>query len=182
MLTFAHRLNRARLQLYGFLLLALIFTILGTIFITLHQSGGWAIITLYILAQTFFNFGPNSTTYIIAGEVFPTRYRASCHGISAAAGKLGSILVQVFGAYYHFGSTRTDEASTRRYGTIVVVFAAVMLVGAAVTWVWVPDVQSPRRQGAGWTSVGGEKTLEELALGRRGRESASVLRARRRQV
>jgi PHS family inorganic phosphate transporter-like MFS transporter len=36
-------------------------------------------------------------TYLqIAAEVFPTKYRASCHGISAAAGKLGSILTQVF--------------------------------------------------------------------------------------
>ncbi len=40
-----------------------------------------------------FNFGPNSTTYITPAELFPTRYRATCHGISAASGKLGSILV-----------------------------------------------------------------------------------------
>jgi PHS family inorganic phosphate transporter-like MFS transporter len=32
----------------------------------------------------------------IPAEVFPTKYRASCHGISAGAGKLGSILTQVF--------------------------------------------------------------------------------------
>ena len=28
-------------------------------------------------------------------EIFPTRYRCSCNGISAAAGKLGSVIAQV---------------------------------------------------------------------------------------
>lgn len=36
-----------------------------------------------------------STTFIIPGEVFPTRYRSTCHGISAASGKLGAIVAQV---------------------------------------------------------------------------------------
>jgi MFS transporter, PHS family, inorganic phosphate transporter len=31
----------------------------------------------------------------IPAEVFPTRFRCTCHGISAAAGKLGSILAQL---------------------------------------------------------------------------------------
>jgi hypothetical protein len=31
----------------------------------------------------------------IPAEVFPTQYRATCHGISAASGKLGSIIAQV---------------------------------------------------------------------------------------
>lgn len=35
------------------------------------------------------NFGANATTFIIPGEVFPTKVRASAHGISAASGKAG---------------------------------------------------------------------------------------------
>ena len=50
---------------------------------------------LYCLANFFQNFGPNVTTFIIPGEVFPTRYRATGHGISAACGKLGAIVAQV---------------------------------------------------------------------------------------
>lgn len=33
-----------------------------------------------------------STTYVYPAEVFPTRYRASAHGISAACGKAGAII------------------------------------------------------------------------------------------
>ena len=54
-----------------------------------------AFVFLYCLANFFQNFGPNSTTFIIPGEVFPTRYRSTSHGISAASGKLGAILAQV---------------------------------------------------------------------------------------
>ena len=182
MILFANRINRTRLQVWGFIVLAAIFLALGVIFINLHRSGGWLIIAMYILAQTAFNFGPNSTTYIIAGEAFPTRFRASCHGISAAAGKLGSILVQLFSEYYHFGSTKLDDVSTRRYGTIIVVFAGVMLLGALVTWLWVPDMQHPRPKGSGLRIVGRNKALEELGLGRMGVRSESVVRARRRQI
>jgi PHS family inorganic phosphate transporter-like MFS transporter len=38
--------------------------------------------------------GPNAMTFIIPGECFPTRYRSTCHGISAASGKLGAVLAQ----------------------------------------------------------------------------------------
>ena len=42
--------------------------------------------------------GPNTTTFIVPGEVFPTRYRSTAYGISAASGKIGSILSQaIFG-------------------------------------------------------------------------------------
>lgn len=40
----------------------------------------------------------------IAAEVFPTKYRCTCHGLSAAAGKFGSIIAQIFLAYAKFGS------------------------------------------------------------------------------
>jgi PHS family inorganic phosphate transporter-like MFS transporter len=50
---------------------------------------------LYCLANFFQNFGPNTTTFVIPGEAFPTRYRSTSHGISAASGKLGAIVAQV---------------------------------------------------------------------------------------
>ncbi len=39
----------------------------------------------------------------ISAEVFPTKYRCTCAGISAAAGKLGSIIAQFFLMYAKFG-------------------------------------------------------------------------------
>ena len=53
-----------------------------------------AMLFLLCLTGFFLDFGPNSTTFIIPGEMFPTRYRSTCHGISAASGKLGAIISQ----------------------------------------------------------------------------------------
>ncbi len=44
-------------------------------------------------------FARNAPPSTPPGELYPTRYRATCHGLSAAAGKFGAILgVYVFGA------------------------------------------------------------------------------------
>lgn len=58
------------------------------------KLGEKGLLAVYVLAQFFFNFGPNSTTFIVPGECFPTRYRSTSHGISAASGKIGSIIGQ----------------------------------------------------------------------------------------
>ena len=50
---------------------------------------------LYCLANFFQNFGPNTTTFVVPGEVFPTRYRSTAYGISAACGKLGAVIAQI---------------------------------------------------------------------------------------
>lgn len=113
--------------------------------------------------------GPNATTYIIPAEIFPTRYRASCHGISAASGKFGSILVQIFSAYYKFGSSSPGAAQTKRYGIILIVFSAAMILGALVTHLWLPDVQYKDKK---------SKPLEALGSGLMGVNSYSVTRAR----
>jgi MFS transporter, PHS family, inorganic phosphate transporter len=128
--------------------------------------------------------GPNTTTYIIPAEVFPTRYRASCHGISAAAGKLGSILVQIFSAYYKFGSSSPGDQQTRRYGIILIVFSGTMIAGAVVTHFWVPEVQEKRDKNkhGRFGRAGKSKTLEVLATGRSGPRSLPVTSSRRRSL
>ena len=59
------------------------------------MTGSKVFVFIYCLANFFQNFGPNTTTFVIPGEAFPTRYRATAHGISAASGKLGAIIAQV---------------------------------------------------------------------------------------
>ena len=59
------------------------------------SAGTKAFVFLYCLTNFFTNFGPNTTTFIVPGEAFPTRYRSTAHGISAASGKLGAIIAQV---------------------------------------------------------------------------------------
>ena len=60
-----------------------------------QESKTKAFVALYILATFFTNFGPTVTTFIIPGEIFPTRYRSTAHGIAAASGKLGAIVAQI---------------------------------------------------------------------------------------
>lgn len=179
MIATAPYLNRVSLQKYGFLMLAAIFIAMGVMFITTQSEGAPAIV-LCILGQLFFNFGPNSTTYILPAELFPTRYRATCHGLSAGAGKLGSILVQIFSTYYRVGSNTPGRGETKRYGYVLIVFSALMVLGAIVTHFTIPDVQEKRR-GVKRNWGGRTKTLEELAIGRAGPQSSIVLRARRRR-
>jgi len=69
-------------------------------------SGKNAFVFLYCLANFFQNFGPNTTTFVIPGEAFPTRYRSTGHGISAASGKLGAVISQVgFAQLVNIGGT-----------------------------------------------------------------------------
>ncbi|OJJ40840.1 hypothetical protein ASPWEDRAFT_34314 [Aspergillus wentii DTO 134E9] len=170
-----HRLDRVGLQKWGFLALAAHFIALGTMFITTQREGPVAVV-LYILGQTLFNFGPNATTYMIPAEVFPTRYRATCHGISAAAGKLGSVLVQIFSAYYRFGTGPGNEP-TIRHGWILIIFSACMILGAAVTHFWIPSVQRGR-DGKGKLWGGKPESLETLAVGRMGGRSRYAVNVR----
>ena len=85
-------IGRKRLQMGGFLALAIVFSAIGFGFNTISKSG---LVVLVCMANFFCGFGPNSTTFVIPGEVFPTRYRSTGHGLSAAAGKTGVIISQV---------------------------------------------------------------------------------------
>ncbi|KIP05542.1 hypothetical protein PHLGIDRAFT_25025 [Phlebiopsis gigantea 11061_1 CR5-6] len=84
--------GRKRIQMMGFAMLSVLFLIMGTL--TKLSPGSKAMLALFCLAGFFLNFGPNTTTFIIPGELFPTRYRSTCHGLSAASGKLGAIISQ----------------------------------------------------------------------------------------
>lgn len=103
--------GRKPIQLMGFSVLTILFLILGkfmafeSIFRALTSDTGfgynkltshpWVFFIFYCIAGFFENFGPNVTTFVIPGEIFPTRYRSTSHGISAASGKLGSIIAQI---------------------------------------------------------------------------------------
>jgi PHS family inorganic phosphate transporter-like MFS transporter len=85
------RVGRKPLQLIGFICLTILFVVWGFAYKHIHSHGKLAI---YVLIQLAFNWGPNTTTFIVPGEVFPTRYRSTSHGLSAGAGKIGSIIAQ----------------------------------------------------------------------------------------
>jgi MFS transporter, PHS family, inorganic phosphate transporter len=89
--------GRRPIQLMGFIILTVLFIIMGFGFdkLTSTASSTKGFVFLYCLANFFQNFGPNVTTFVIPGEIFPTRYRSTANGISAASGKLGAIISQV---------------------------------------------------------------------------------------
>lgn len=83
--------GRKPLQVLGFLLLTVVFSVLG---FRLNYLSEGAMLALYIVGQFLFNAGPNTTTFVVPGECFPTRYRSTGHGLSAAMGKIGAIVAQ----------------------------------------------------------------------------------------
>lgn len=85
------RIGRTRLQAYGFIGCA-VGLALGAIS---YQFGGTTQTIMIFVAFMLFNFmtniGPNAQTYVIAGEVFPTRIRARGAGFAASVGKVGAV-------------------------------------------------------------------------------------------
>ena len=43
---------------------------------------------IHTYIHIYSNFGPNTTTFVIPGEIYPPEVKATCHGISAAFGKV----------------------------------------------------------------------------------------------
>ncbi|KNG82393.1 MFS phosphate transporter [Aspergillus nomiae NRRL 13137] len=82
--------------------------------------------TMYFLSSFFNQFGPNSVTFLVAAEVFPTPIRATAHGLSAAAGKAGALLASVL---YNYIDTQTKFYVVPWFG----------LAGMVLTYVFLPD-------------------------------------------
>lgn len=103
-ITHIETVGRKNVQMLGFVVMSIIFLICGTghdwflglppyenstIPLRVRQLG---FLLLYALTFFFSNFGPNTTTFLIPGEIYPPEVRASCHGLSAAMGKFGAAI------------------------------------------------------------------------------------------
>ena len=111
-------IGRKTLQICGFLILTVIFSIFGFGLKTISPGG---LVALVCLANFFSNFGPNTTTFIVPGEVFPTRYRSTGHGISAASGKIGAIISQAL-----IGPLRNQGGKNAFLNHVMQIFALFM--------------------------------------------------------
>ncbi|KDR76371.1 hypothetical protein GALMADRAFT_247813 [Galerina marginata CBS 339.88] len=118
--------GRKPIQLMGFTMLTILFVILGFGYdkLTATPAATKGFVFLYCLANFFQNFGPNTTTFVIPGEIFPTRYRSTAHGISAASGKLGAIVAQV-----GFSQLKDIGGTNKWVKHILELFAFFMLTG-----------------------------------------------------
>lgn len=137
---FIDKIGRFPIQLGGFLLMSIFMGILGFQYEHLRGDpcpadaktklqfckGHPTLFTvLYGLTLFFANFGPNSTTFIVPAELFPARFRSTCHGISAAAGKAGAII----GAFV----VQSYTPNVDRVRTAIKALALVNLLGAFFT-------------------------------------------------
>lgn len=96
------KLGRKITQLQGFVMMAVLYSAVSYLALTKGTSiTGFLIpasfaLALYALTFFFIDFGPNTTTFVVPAEVYPTKHRTTGHGISAAAGKLGAALTTFY--------------------------------------------------------------------------------------
>jgi PHS family inorganic phosphate transporter-like MFS transporter len=88
-------LGRYNIQFWGFIAMAVNFFAVAGLSASRKEQPGhlqWAMLMCFGFTFLFSNFGPNTTTFVLPVEIYPTLVRATCHGISAAAGKVGAVI------------------------------------------------------------------------------------------
>lgn len=123
------RVGRIKLQIVGFIGMAVGLLILAASDIL--DDGSRFDIALVFLGFFVFNLmmnaGPNSTTFLLSGEVFPTSIRASGAGFAAAVAKAGAVL----GAF-------ALPILQKDFGTpiLLVILAGICLLAAVMTFLF----------------------------------------------
>ena len=109
---FIDKVGRIPIQLGGFAMMTIFMAVLAAAYNKLYTDSQAGFVTIYALTFFFSNFGPNSTTFVLPGELFPTAWKATGHGIAAASGKAGAI-VGAFGFLY--ASQPRDQSQSKPY-------------------------------------------------------------------
>jgi len=121
------KVGRIRLQTIGFIGCAV-----GLAFAAFSQIlNGPLQMALLVIGFMLFNFmtnmGPNAQTYLIAGEVFPTRIRGKGAGFAASFAKIGAVTTAFL-----------FPVLLARIGTetLLVILVGTSLAGALITWLF----------------------------------------------
>jgi MFS transporter, PHS family, inorganic phosphate transporter len=84
------KIGHRRLQLLGFAVMGLCFLVIAAV------PGMTTMVVPFLLvygvSYFFTEFGPNMTTFVMPSELYPVTKRATGHGISVGAGKLGAFI------------------------------------------------------------------------------------------
>lgn len=140
---FIDKIGRFAIQMMGFFFMTVFMFALAIPYDHwTHKSNRLGFVIIYSLTFFFANFGPNATTFVVPAEIFPARLRSTCHGISAASGKLGAI-VGAFGFLYlaqNKDKTKTDAGYPPGIGVknSLIVLGVVNLLGLLFTFL-VPE-------------------------------------------
>lgn len=81
----------------------------------------------FILFQFMTNLGPNSMTYVVAGEVFPTALRGTGAGMAASIAKSGAVLTS-----FLFPILLVTWGT----GAVLAILVGTSLLGALITWLF----------------------------------------------
>ncbi|MFW6307021.1 MAG: MFS transporter [Campylobacterales bacterium] len=119
------KVGRIKLQVVGFIGCAI-----GLLLVALSESMSGDMKLVFIFAGfMLFNFmtnmGPNAQTYLIAGEVFPTKMRGLGAGFAASFAKIGAVATA-----FLFPILLKDIGTA----ILVTILAGTSLLGAWVTW------------------------------------------------
>jgi putative MFS transporter len=120
----ADRVGRIRLQILGFIGCAV-----GLLLASFSAyAEGAAQMVLIFAGFMLFNFmtnmGPNAQTYLLAGEVFPTRLRGTGAGFAAAVAKVGAVMTA-----FLFPILLKDLGTQ----TLLLILVGTSLLGAVIT-------------------------------------------------
>ncbi|KAJ4705890.1 Phosphate transporter [Melia azedarach] len=125
---FIERIGRFIIQLVGFFMMSIFMLVIGIKYDYLKNDNKWLFAVLYGLTFFFANFGPNSTTFVLPAELFPTRVRSTCHALSAAAGKAGAMI----GAFVV--QSYTLDGSSKKIQHAMLVLAFTNMLGFCCTF------------------------------------------------
>jgi len=141
-----NRLGRKMTQVQGYVNIALWFSICGFFYSGLKDDRPALFLVIYGLTFFFSNFGPNLTTYVIPGEIYPSHAKATLHGISAASGKMGGFLGAML-----MPVVTGDPVTERGIRLVMFLCAGLALVGLALTLACTPSYRPedllPKREG-----------------------------------
>ena len=119
------RVGRIRLQIIGFVGCAAGLLLASS---SGFYTGGPHVLLIFLgfmLFNFMTNLGPNAQTYLLAGEVFPTRVRGMGAGFAAAFAKIGAVMTA-----FLFPILLADVGSQ----TLLYILVGTSLLGAAITW------------------------------------------------
>ncbi|KAM7462547.1 hypothetical protein LguiA_030669 [Lonicera macranthoides] len=136
---FIDKIGRIAIQLMGFFFMTVFMFALALPYNHWTQKDNRiGFVIMYSLTFFFANFGPNATTFVVPAEIFPARFRSTCHGISAASGKVGAMR-GAFGFLYiaqSQDSTKTDKGYPPGIGVrnSLIVLGVVNFLGMCFTF------------------------------------------------
>ncbi|GMH20502.1 hypothetical protein Nepgr_022343 [Nepenthes gracilis] len=135
------QIGRRKIQIMGFVFMAVGLFIIGGPYYKYWgpHHAGVGFMCLYGLTFFFSNFGPNTTTFIVPAELFPARFRSTCHGISGAAGKVGALIGSV--GFLWAAHNKSTDGYPKGIGmtAVLVILGVVSLLGAVVTYLLTPE-------------------------------------------